>query len=166
MNKLIWAGILSPLLVGAVEVKEVCFKIVENVLYCKSVITEKSLVPQVCGRCELEVKEGKLYIKKVEGCPRYDAWVCQTSAGEFFLINNLNCTPSEQKGTGEIERKGKKEEFETYKVRVMGEFCFNLLKKKFDVLEERMDEAIIRARRKDLKRLPHCVISYEKVVNF
>lgn len=166
MNKLMLAALLSLSLGGAVEVKEICFKVVENVLYCKSVITEKSLIPQVCGKCELEFKEGWLYIKEAKGCPKYDAWVCQTSEGEFFLINNLSCTPSRQERTEDIRPEKREERLETYRVKVTGDFCFNLLKRKFDVVKEGIDEAIIRAKEEDLKKLPHCVMSYEKVVNF
>lgn len=166
MNKLMWATFLSLSFGGAVEVKEICLKVVENVLYCKSVITEKSLIPQVCGKCELEVKGGKLYIKKAKGCPKYDAWACQTSKGEFFLINNLSCTPSKQGKTEEIEPEENKEKLETYRVKVMGEFCFNLIRKKFEVVREGIDEVIIKAKKGDLRKLPHCVTSYEKVVNF
>ncbi len=145
-----------------VELKRECFEVIEDVLYCKSVITKESLVPQVCGKCELEAREGKLYIRQAKGCPKYDALACQLKSGEFFLINNLSCKPVSEKGKeskGEIHTKGKEK---TYRVKVTGEFCFTLLKKRFEVLKEERDEALIKASPNDLKHLPHCVYSYEE----
>lgn len=145
-----------------VETKEVCFKIIEDVLYCKSVITEKSLIPQVCGKCEFEFRGGKLYIKPAKRCPKYDVLACQLRSGEFFLINNLSCMPgSEGKGKPEEEgsAKGKKK---VYRVKVAGEFCFNLLSKRVEVIRKEIGEALIKASPEDLKHLPHCVYSYEE----
>ena len=76
-----------------VEVKKVCFGVIEDILYCKSIVKKGSLIPQVCGKCELEVKGGKLYIKPPRGCPRYDALLCRLKSGEIFFINNLSCKP-------------------------------------------------------------------------
>ncbi|RLJ70546.1 hypothetical protein BCF55_0822 [Hydrogenivirga caldilitoris] len=148
----------------SVEVKKVCYEVVENVLYCKSVITEKSLVPQVCGKCELEVMEDKLYIKPSTGCPKYDALACQLRSGELFLINNLSCKPVSENPIKEEKDKSKKKKVEskTYRVKVMEEFCINLLKKKFDVIKESRGEALIRASSEEIRNLPHCVYSYEE----
>ncbi len=146
----------------SVEVKQECYGVVENVLYCKSVITEKSLIPQVCGKCELEVRGGKLYISPAGGCPRYDALACQLRSGELFLINNLTCKPGSQEGRNLREESPQKGEMKVYRVKVMGDFCFNLLRKKFYVLREERDEALIKASPEDLKHLPHCVYTYEE----
>lgn len=140
------------------EVKRECFEVVEEVLYCSSVITEKSLVPQVCGKCELEVRDEKLYIKPAKGCPKYDALTCQLRSGEFFLINNVSCRPTSG-GEGKRSREDKRK---VYRVKVTGDFCFSLLRKRFEVLKEGREEALIKATPEELKDLPHCVYSSQE----
>ncbi|MGC8853061.1 MAG: hypothetical protein ACP5P0_05605, partial [Hydrogenobacter sp.] len=60
---------------------------------CKSLFDDKSLRPQVCGRCNLNFKEKRLIIEPAEGCPRYEALVCTSTDGKVFVINNLLCVP-------------------------------------------------------------------------
>lgn len=140
----------------SLEVKKECFEVIEEVLYCNSAITEKSLVPQVCGRCELEFKDEKLYIKPAKGCPRYDVLTCQLRSGEFFLINNVSCKPiSEEKRSSSKEDNKKR----IYRVKITGDFCFSLLRREFEVLKEEKEEALIKATPEELKNLPHCVYS-------
>ncbi len=91
------ALLLSATLSLSLEVKRVCTDVIEGVLQCRSAIKEGALVPQVCGKCRLELEDGKLYIKPAEGCPRYNALLCELKSGEIFLINNLSCEPELKK---------------------------------------------------------------------
>ena len=81
------------LLSHSLEIKKECSGVIEGVLRCRSAIEKGALVPQVCGKCELEFRDGKLYIKTAKGCPKYDALLCELVSGEVFLINNLSCEP-------------------------------------------------------------------------
>ncbi|RMH05877.1 MAG: hypothetical protein D6699_02935 [Aquificota bacterium] len=66
---------------------------IKDVKDCVPLLGEGSLRPQVCGRCEIKLKEGKLYILPAKGCPRYEAYRCTTKDGRVFEINNLSCEP-------------------------------------------------------------------------
>ncbi|RMH79707.1 MAG: hypothetical protein D6674_06910 [Acidobacteria bacterium] len=65
----------------------------EDVLSCTPTLDEKAIRPTVCGRCEIRLKDGKLYIEEARDCPRYEVYRCTRSDGKSFYINNLNCQP-------------------------------------------------------------------------
>lgn len=69
---------------------------IEGVLSCTPTLDERAIRPAVCGKCEIAVKDGKLYIMEAKGCPRYEVYRCTLSDGKTFYINNLNCQPFEK----------------------------------------------------------------------
>ena len=94
--KILLMLIAMPLLSYSVEIKKECTGVIEGILHCRSAIEKGALVPQVCGKCELEFRNGKLYIKTAGGCPKYSALLCELVSGKIFLINNLSCEPVEK----------------------------------------------------------------------
>jgi|FLYM01.1.fsa_nt_gi hypothetical protein len=68
-------------------------RVIKDVLSCQPLLEEKSLRPQVCGRCELIYRDNKLIIAPAEGCPAYEVLKCTTKGGDSFTINNLSCKP-------------------------------------------------------------------------
>jgi len=64
---------------------------------CEPMLGKDSLRPAVCGKCHIEVKDGKLLITPAEGCPAYQVYKCTTRDGKTFFINTLGCKPYEEK---------------------------------------------------------------------
>lgn len=67
--------------------------VIEKVKECVPLLGEDSFRPQVCSKCNIKLKDGRLLIQPSGGCPRYEAYRCTTEDGRVFEINNLTCTP-------------------------------------------------------------------------
>lgn len=116
------------------KVKSITTKVIEDVVICKSLLDEKALRPQVCGRCVLSFEGGSLKITPAEGCPRYEALGCTTADGKVFVINNVSCTPVTEGGREETKQETREAlRGDVYRVRVVGEDCIAYIRAKKSV---------------------------------
>ncbi|MCS7308154.1 MAG: hypothetical protein NZ526_06365 [Aquificaceae bacterium] len=65
----------------------------DNVVSCTPALDPKAPRPAVCGRCRIEVKDGRLFVIDAKNCPAYEVYRCTRKDGGTFLINNLKCRP-------------------------------------------------------------------------
>lgn len=112
------------------KVRSFNVKIIDDVATCKSLLDDKSLRPQVCGKCNLRFEGKSLRIEPAEGCPPYEALGCTSTDGKVFVINNVSCAPIAEGSTQthKEERGGN-----TYRVRVEGEDCIAYIRAKRNV---------------------------------